>query len=179
MGILSLVLSPDPRLKQKSARVAKVDDSIRQLLRDMLETMYEHNGVGLAAVQVGVHKRVMVVDVAYGGKRKKGEEQPRNPLCIVNPEIVWESEDDAPYDEGCLSFPGEYAEVVRPARIKLKYLDENGEIRHLEADGLLATCIQHEMDHLDGVTFVDHISRLKRDMILRKMKKAAKYREAE
>lgn len=177
MAVLPLVYSPDPRLKIKSEPVEKVDKEIRKLLDDMLDTMYEMNGVGLAGVQVGVHKRVLVMDTGQSGRYadENDETPPKgrvSPVKMVNPEIIWTSEDDSPYEEGCLSFPGQYAEVKRPAVVKVRYLDENGEIRHMDCEGLTATCVQHEIDHLDGITFVDHISRIKRDMILRKMKKA-------
>ena len=134
---------------------------------DMLETMYAAPGIGLAAPQVGELKRIIVVDIA------REDEEPA-PLAMANPELLWVSDEDAAYDEGCLSLPEHYAEVVRPASIRLRYLDRENEIRELEADGLLATCIQHEIDHLDGVLFVDHISALKRNMILRKLLKLKK-----
>jgi peptide deformylase len=134
---------------------------------DMLETMYEAPGIGLAAPQVGVLKRVIVVDIAK-------EDEEKQPLRMANPELVWVSDDDTSYEEGCLSVPENYADVVRPASIRVRYIDHENEIRELEADGLLATCIQHEIDHLDGILFVDHISALKRNMILRKLLKAKK-----
>lgn len=169
MPLLSLVFSPDPRLKQKSQPVEHIDDAFRAFLDDMLETMYASEGLGLAAVQVGVLKRALVLDIEQD---ERGV--PVNPMKLINPHIVRFSEEKGEYREGCLSFPGQFEEVTRPAEIEVEYTDENGELRTLKADGLLATCIQHEIDHLDGVTFVDHISRLKRDMILRKMKKAGK-----
>jgi peptide deformylase len=165
MAILPIITAPDPRLKLKAKPVARVDDEIRKLMDDMLETMYLAPGIGLAAPQVGVAKRVLVVDVA-------GEDQKRAPLKIANPEILWRSEELATYSEGCLSLPEHYADVSRSAEIKLRYLDYENEIRELHASGLLATCIQHEMDHLEGVLFVDHISTLKRNIILRKLAKA-------
>ncbi|CAN0602054.1 unnamed protein product, partial [Ectocarpus sp. 12 AP-2014] len=145
----------------------QVDDEVRQLLDDMLETMYDAPGIGLAAPQVGVLKRVIVVDVSH-------EDEDNAPLKMVNPELTWVSDHDASYDEGCLSLPEHYAEVVRPAEIKVAYLDEQGEKQELSAEGLMATCVQHEMDHLEGILFVDHISALKRNMILRKLLKARK-----
>ena len=163
MAILSILVAPDPRLKRKAQRVARVDDAIRKLMDDMLETMYAAPGVGLAAPQVGVTKRVLVVDIGKGEARK--------PLLMANPEIVSASEELATYEEGCLSFPEQFAEVERPVKVRIRYIDHENEIREIEAEGLLATCIQHEMDHLDGVLFVDHISALKRGIILRKMKK--------
>lgn len=171
MTILPLVIAPDPFLDQPSEAVAQVNDEIRTLLDDMLETMYAARGIGLAAVQVGQHKRAIVVDVEWN------EQDPssRNPLKLINAEVVEKSEEDNSYNEGCLSFPEQYSEVVRPETVTIKYLDEDGNAQTLEADGLLATCIQHEIDHTNGITFVQHISRLKRDRInkkLLKMKKA-------
>lgn len=185
MTILPLVIAPDPRLKQKSLPVEKVDDTLRTFMDDMLETMYAMNGIGLAAVQVGVHKRILVMDVHarlhqhhhhhdHDGPcdhYHEVEVEGANPLFLVNPEIIESSEEESAYEEGCLSFPGQYAEVTRPAYVKMKYLDYDGKERVMEAEGILATCVQHEMDHLDGITFVDHISRMKRDMILRKLTK--------
>ncbi|WP_455372029.1 peptide deformylase [Limibacillus halophilus] len=167
MAKLPILTAPDPQLKKKSQPVEKVDAEIRKLMDDMLETMYEAPGIGLAAPQVGVLKRVIVVDVA------KEEEEPQ-PHRMANPELVWVSDEDNSYQEGCLSLPEHYADVVRPAAIRVRYLDQENEIREMEAEGLLATCIQHEIDHLDGVLFVDHISALKRNMILRKLLKAKK-----
>ncbi|MGF1608472.1 MAG: peptide deformylase [Kiloniellales bacterium] len=167
MAILPIIVAPDPRLKKKCAPVARVDESVRRLMDDMLETMYQAPGIGLAAPQVGVLKRVIAVDV---GDKEEG----RQPHLMANPELVWVSDEDATYEEGCLSLPEHYADVVRPAAIKVRYLDRDNEIRELDAEGLLATCIQHEMDHLDGILFVDHISALKRNMILRKLLKAKK-----
>jgi peptide deformylase len=167
MAKLPILTAPDPQLKKKSLPVEKVDAEIKKLMDDMLETMYEAPGIGLAAPQVGVLKRVIVVDVA------KEDEEPQ-PYRMANPELLWVSDEDNSYQEGCLSLPEHYADVVRPAAIRLRYLDQENEIRELEAEGLLATCIQHEIDHLDGVLFVDHISALKRNMILRKLLKAKK-----
>lgn len=167
MTILPLVTAPDSRLKIRSFPVEKVDDALRSFMDDMVETMYHEEGIGLAAVQVGVHKRVLVMDLQENGER--------NPIFIVNPEIIKSSEEISSYQEGCLSFPGQRAEVFRPATVKVKYLDYHGKEQILEAEGLLATCVQHEIDHLNGITFPDHLSRLKRDMILRKMKKQKKF----
>jgi len=167
MALLPIITAPDPRLKRVAKPVARVDDAVRRLMDDLLETMYAAPGIGLAAPQVGVLSRVIVVDIA-----KEGEE-PR-PHRLANPEIVWRADEEAVYEEGCLSLPEQYAEVTRPARARIRYLDYENEIREIEADGLLATCIQHEMDHLDGVLFVDHISALKRNIILRKLAKAKK-----
>jgi peptide deformylase len=172
MAVLSVIVAPDPRLKLKARAVARVDAETRRLMDDMLETMYSVPGIGLAAPQVGVGKRVIVLDVARDGEKRK-------PLRIANPELLWVSDELISQNEGCLSLPEHYADVERPRRIKLRYLDHDNEIRQLEAEGLLATCIQHEMDHLDGVLFVDHISALKRNIILRKLAKTKKQKAAE
>jgi peptide deformylase len=164
MALLPIIIAPDPRLKLKARRVAKVDDRLRRLMTSMLETMYSAPGIGLAAPQVGEAVRVIVVDCARDGEK-------RQPLKIANPEIVWASDELLTVNEGCLSLPEHYADVARPKSIKLRFLDEENEIREIAADGLLATCIQHEMDHLEGVLFVDHISSLKRGIILRKLAK--------
>ncbi len=169
MAELSIITAPDPRLKIKARPVAAVDDEIRRLMDDMLETMRTAIGIGLAAPQVGVAKRVIVLDVARQG-------EPPQPMMLANPEILWRSEELATFSEGCLSLPEHYADVTRPAQIRLRYLDYQNEIREIDASGLLATCIQHEMDHLDGVLFVDHISMVKRGMILRKLAKAKRSR---
>jgi peptide deformylase len=167
MAKLPILVAPDPRLKKIAKPVAAVDAAVRKLMEDMLETMYLAPGIGLAAPQVGVLQRVIVLDLAHEG------EEPQ-PLRMANPELIWVSDDDASYNEGCLSVPDHYADVVRPAAIKVRYLDENNVARELAADGLLATCIQHEMDHLEGILFIDHISALKRNVILRKLLKAKK-----
>jgi peptide deformylase len=164
MALLPIITAPDPRLKIKAKPVAKVDDKVRGLMDDMLETMYHAIGIGLAAPQVGAAQRVLVIDVAREGEKPQ-------PMRIANPEIVWRSEELMMANEGCLSLPEHYADVERPAAIRLRYLDHENEIREMEAKGLLATVIQHEIDHLDGVLFVDHISALKRDIILRKLAK--------
>jgi len=170
MALLPIITAPDPRLKKVCTPVEAVDDEIRQLMDDMLETMYAAPGIGLAAPQVGVLKRVIVVDIS-------GDEEENKPLLMANPELIEVSDDDASYEEGCLSLPEYYGEVVRPARIRVRYLDRENEIREMEAEGLLATCIQHEMDHLDGILFVDHLTALKRNMILRKLLKAKKSKQ--
>jgi peptide deformylase len=164
MALLPILTAPHPVLKQPAQPVAVVDDRLRQLMEDMLETMYAAPGIGLAAPQVGVSQRVIVVDVAEKGS-------PRQPLRLVNPELIWVSDEDSTYQEGCLSVPEHYGDVVRPAAIRVRYCDETGATRELAADGLLATCIQHEIDHLDGILFIDHLSALKRNMILRKLLK--------
>jgi peptide deformylase len=164
MAIREILTVPDPRLRQKSAPVERVDDSLRALMDDMLETMYKAPGIGLAAIQVGVPLRVIVMDLAGEGEQKQ-------PRYFVNPEILDPSPDVSVYEEGCLSVPEFYEEVERPARCRIKFLDYQGQPQVLDAEGLLATCIQHEMDHLEGVLFIDHLSRLKRDRILKKLKK--------
>jgi peptide deformylase len=173
MAIRPILTVPDPILKQRSKPVeGGVTDETRALMRDMLETMYDAPGIGLAAIQIGVPLRVIVMDLA-----KKDE--PPAPRYFVNPEIIWASEDKAPYEEGCLSVPEIYDNVERPTRVKLRYLDYDGQEVTEDAEGLFAVCIQHEMDHLDGVVFIDHLSRLKRDAAVRKVKKAMREKELE
>jgi peptide deformylase len=167
MALLPILVAPDPRLNQKAEPVAEVDARLRKLMDDMLETMYIAPGIGLAAPQVGVLERVIVLDLAHEG-------EPPQPLRMANPELLWVSDEDAVYNEGCLSVPEHYADVTRPAKIKVRYLDENNQTVEREAEGLLATCIQHEMDHLDGILFIDHLTALKRNIILRKLLKAKK-----
>jgi peptide deformylase len=169
MAQLPVITAPDPRLKIKARPVPAVDDKIRRLMDDMLDTMYGAIGIGLAAPQVGQSSRVIVLDVAREGEKPQ-------PLQLANPEILWRSPELTTGNEGCLSLPEHYAEVTRPAKIRLRYLDYQNEIREIEASGLLAMCLQHEIDHLDGVLFVDHISALKRGMILRKLAKAKRSR---
>lgn len=164
MALREILTAPNPRLRQKSAPVERVDDSLRALMDDMLETMYKAPGIGLAAIQVGVPLRVIVMDLA-------GEGEEKQPRYFVNPEILDPSPEQNVYEEGCLSVPEFYEEVERPARCRIKFLNYRGDPQILDAEGLLATCIQHEMDHLEGVLFIDHLSRLKRDRILRKLKK--------
>lgn len=165
MAILPLIIAPDPILNQPSKPVEVVDDSVRKLLADMLETMYANDGIGLAAVQVGVHKRCIVMDVAVREGRNA-------PIKLVNPTIVTKAERQSVFTEGCLSFPDQFSDVERPESVTVRYLDEHGAEKTLEATGILATCLQHEIDHTDGIVFVDHISSMKRDIILRKLKKA-------
>ncbi|MDR3514145.1 MAG: peptide deformylase [Caulobacteraceae bacterium] len=167
MAIRDILTVPDPLLKQVSKPVDAVDEALRALMDDMLETMYAAPGIGLAAIQIGVPQRVIVMDLARG-------DEERAPRYFVNPEITWRSEETQPYEEGCLSVPEIYDEVERPARVKLRYLDYNGQPVEEEAEGVFAVCIQHEMDHLDGVLFIDHLSRLKRERAVQKVKKAAK-----
>jgi len=170
MAIRPILTAPDPRLKAVSTPVEKVDDEIRRLIDDMAESMYEADGIGLAAVQIGVPKRVIVMDL----DQKSGEKKPR---AYINPKILWASEEMAVFEEGCLSVPEVWDDVERPARIKAEYLDRDGNTQVLDADGMLATCLQHEMDHLEGVLFIDHLSKLKRSIALRKLQKAKRLKE--
>jgi peptide deformylase len=169
MAILPIIEIPDPRLKLVSEPVAQVDAAVRKLMDDMIETMYDAPGIGLAAIQVAVPKRVLVLDVAREG-------EPPQPLFVANPEIVWSSEEMNVYQEGCLSIPEYYEDVERPSRVRVRYLDRDGKTQELEADGLLATAMQHEIDHLNGVLFIDHLSRLKRERVMKKFTKAARQR---
>ena len=164
MALREIITVPNPLLKQVSQPVAAVDDDLRALMDDMLETMYDAPGIGLAAIQIGVPKRVIVMDLSREGEEKQ-------PRYYVNPEILWASDETAPYEEGCLSVPEYFDEVERPARVKLRYLNYQGEQVEEDADGLFAVCIQHEMDHLDGILFIDHLSRLKREQAVKKVKK--------
>jgi peptide deformylase len=174
MAIRPIIETPDPLLRQISAPVVEATDEIRTLVDDMLETMYAAPGIGLAAIQVGVPKRVLVIDLQE--PEEEGGEPVRKPLVFINPEIVQESETLQVYNEGCLSVPEMYAEVERPECIRARWLDRDGTAHEEELDGLLAVCLQHEMDHLEGILFIDHLSRLKRDMILKKLAKARKER---
>tara|TARA_E500000178_G_scaffold334216_1_gene369893 strand:+ start:4198 stop:4722 length:525 start_codon:yes stop_codon:yes gene_type:complete len=167
MTVRKILTEPDPFLRQKSNKVVEVNNEIRSLMDDMLETMYQAPGIGLAAIQVGVPKRVIVIDLS-----KKDEK--KNPLYFVNPEILTKSNQDASYEEGCLSVPNQFAEISRPDNCKVKFLDYEGNEKILEAKGLLATCIQHEMDHLEGILFIDYLSKLKKDMIIKKLSKQKK-----
>lgn len=200
MALRPILIAPDPRLKDVSLPVAEVTDEIRALMDDMLETMYAAPGIGLAAIQVGVAKRVIVIDL---GKRTDGKDDADegddedfdhddeddsdeeekmsepDPLYFVNPEIVWASDEMVVCEEGCLSVPDLYDEVERPARVKVRYLDYHGHPQEVDAQGMLAVCIQHEMDHLEGTLFIDHLSRLKREMMLKKLTKARKAAERE
>ena len=167
MAIRKILTEPDPFLRQKSEKVDIVDDSIRTLMDDMLETMYDAPGIGLAAIQVGVPKRVIVIDLSKNNDTK-------NPLYFVNPVILTKSNKDASYEEGCLSVPNQFAEISRPNTCSVKFLDYEGNEKIIEANGLLATCIQHEMDHLEGILFIDYLSKLKKDMIIKKLSKQKK-----
>jgi peptide deformylase len=185
MKILPLIIAPDPILKKISKPVEKVDNELREFMNDMVATMYSERGIGLAAVQVGVLKRVLVMDLEYEFEEHDHHHHDHhgcggihvnntNPRFFINPEIMEFSKECATYNEGCLSFPDARSQVIRPQIVKVKYLDQSGKEIIEEMDGLLATCIQHEIDHLNGITFVDHISKVKRDMILNKMKKLKK-----
>ena len=171
MALLPLIYAPDPRLKITCRMVETVDQSVRDLMRDMLETMYAAPGIGLSAPQVGDDRRIIVCDVAR-------EDEARQPVQLVNPQIVWSSDDTKLAEEGCLSLPDHFAEVERPSEVRIRYLDQNGKAQELEAEGLLAACVLHEMDHLEGILFVDYLSPLKRNIILRKMKKLKRQKEA-
>jgi len=167
MSIKPLIILPDPLLRLVSKPVERVDDELKKFAADMLETMYDAPGIGLAAIQVGQPLRMLVIDLAKEGDTPE-------PQVFINPEILASSDDRSTYEEGCLSIPDYYAEVERPASVRVKYLDREGAVQEAEADGLLATCLQHEIDHLNGVLFIDHISKLKRDMVMKKFKKLAR-----
>lgn len=168
MSLLPIVTLPDEKtLREVSKPVASVDSHVKKLWDDMLETMYRAPGIGLAAIQIGVPQRLLVIDLAKDG-------EPRNPLFVANPEITWSSEQQSDYEEGCLSIPEYYEMVTRPAEIKIRYLDRQGEAKDMHATGLMATCLQHEIDHLNGILFIDHISRLKRERVIKKFQKALK-----
>mgnify|MGYP001400557116 FL=1 len=167
MSQRKIVIEPDPILRKKSESLEKVDDKIREFLDDMLETMYAAPGIGLAAVQVGILKRIIVIDISKDKEKK-------NPLFLINPEIIFRSKKTSIYEEGCLSLPGHFAEIERPAECQIKFVDYNGKEKELTANGLLATCIQHEVDHLNGVLFIDYLSKLKKDMIVKKLIKHKK-----
>jgi peptide deformylase len=174
MAILPILETPDPLLRTISTPVETIDAELQTLIDDMLETMYDAPGIGLAAVQVGVPKRVLVIDLQEPESDEEDAPAVKRPLIFINPQIVEGSEDHSIYSEGCLSVPDQYAEVERPARIRASWMDRNGRIHEEELEGLLATCLQHEMDHLNGVLFIDHLSRMKRDMMLKKLAKSRK-----
>lgn len=176
MAILPIIEIPDPRLRQVSEPVAAVDDDLRRLMDDMLETMYAAPGIGLAAIQVGVAKRVLVIDLQDEGDDGKPV---KSPLYFVNPEILSSSDEVSVYNEGCLSVPEIFADVERPARVRARWLDYDGNAHEEELDELMSTCLQHEMDHLEGVVFIDHLSKLKRAMALKKLEKLRKIKRAE
>ena len=167
MSDLKIIIAPDPRLLKVSQQVEDVDKSVKILLDDMLETMYAASGIGLAAVQVGVLKRLIVIDISK-------EKEKKNPLFLINPEIISKSKKTSIHEEGCLSLPGHFAEIERPAECQIKFIDYDGKEQELRVNGLLATCIQHEIDHLNGVLFIDYLSKLKKDMIVKKLIKHKK-----
>jgi len=167
MAVREIIILPDKRLRLVSEPVKQVDAGIRKLIDDLFETMYDAPGIGLAAIQVGVPKRVIAMDLSK-------KEENHQPQVFINPEIVWKSNETAKYEEGCLSIPDYYEEVERPAQVKVKYLDRDGKPREIDAKGLMATCLQHEIDHINGVLFIDHLSKLKRDRVIKKFAKAAK-----
>jgi peptide deformylase len=194
MALKPLVIIPDAQLRSKSAAVGKITPEIRKLVEDMFETMYDAPGIGLAAIQVGVPQRIVTMDLgkrrhegdvvddvepeaAEDGEEAEEPEEEKNPRVFINPEITWSSDEMSSYEEGCLSIPDIHEEVERPARVKVKFMDLDGKQHEEEADGLYATCIQHEIDHLNGVLFIDHISKLKRDRIVKKFTKAKKRAE--
>jgi peptide deformylase len=170
MAVRDILIIPDKRLRLKSEPVKAVDKPLRALIEDMFETMYAAPGIGLAAIQVGVPQRVVTMDLAK-------KDDPKQPQVFINPEVIWSSDEQAVYEEGCLSIPEYYEEVARPKAVRVKYLDLDLKPQEIEAEGLLATCLQHEIDHTNGVLFIDHISKLKRDMVMKKFKKAAKKTE--
>jgi len=177
MALLPIYETPDPMLRQISTPVAEVDDELRALIKDMFETMYAAPGIGLAAVQVGVPKRLLVMDLQEPEDEDDPESKPvKEPRVFINPEILSHSDHEVPYNEGCLSVPDQYAEVMRPDRIRARWQDEHGKHHEEDLDGLLAVCLQHEMDHLEGILFIDHLSKLKRDMVLKKLAKTRKER---
>jgi len=172
MTIRKILTEPNKILREKSLRVENVDQDIQKLMDDMLETLYAAPGIGLAAIQVGVAKRIIVMDISRN--RDKDEVPKKNPMYFVNPEIIWKSEDKFIYEEGCLSVPNQFAEIERPKQCHVRHLDYNGHLQELKADGLLATCIQHEIDHLEGILFIDYLSKLKKEMIIKKLSKQTK-----
>ncbi|MGE4409119.1 MAG: peptide deformylase [Sphingobium sp.] len=172
MAILPILEAPDPRLRTISTPVEEIDDALQTLIDDMFETMYEAPGIGLAAIQVGVPKRILVIDLQEPESDEEDAKPVRNPMVFINPQILEESDQFSVYNEGCLSVPDQFAEVERPATIRASWMDREGRIHEQTLEGLLATCLQHEIDHLEGVLFIDHLSRLKRDMVMKKLQKA-------
>ncbi len=170
MALREIIVIPDPRLKLVSEPIATVDTEVRKLADDMLETMYEAPGIGLAAIQIAVPRRVVTIDLAR-------KDEPKQPVVLINPEIIWRSDELSIYEEGCLSIPEYYEEVERPAKCRIRYQDLDGKAQELDCEGLMATCVQHEIDHLNGVLFIDYLSRLKRERVMKKFAKAAR-REA-
>ena len=171
MALRQILTEPNKILREKSLTVKVVDEDLKKLMDDMLETMYAAPGIGLAAIQVGVPKRVIVLDIA---PKDQPKDQPKNPMFFVNPEIITKSENSSTYEEGCLSVPGQFAEINRPDKCHIKYLDYYGQPKEIKADGMLATCIQHEIDHLEGILFIDYLSKLKKTMIVKKLSKQKK-----
>ena len=167
MTVRQILTEPNQILRQKSLPVEKIDKDLQKLMDDMLETMYAAPGIGLAAIQVGIPKRIIVIDIAQ-------KEGPKNPMIFINPEIIKQSENNSTYEEGCLSVPGQFAEIDRPDKCHIKYLDYHGQPREIRAEGMLATCIQHEIDHLEGILFIDYLSKLKKSMIVKKLSKQKK-----
>ena len=167
MSVRKIIVEPDTILRKKSEPLHQVNDETRKLLDDMLKTMYSAPGIGLAAVQIGILKRVIVIDISK-------KEEKKNPIFLINPEITFQSKETSIYEEGCLSLPGYFAEIERPAKCKINYIDYHGKKAELEAQGLLSTCVQHEIDHLNGILFIDYLSKLKKDMIIKKLKKQKK-----
>lgn len=179
MAKLDIITLPDRLLRTRSAPVERIDDDTRAFMDAMLETMYDAPGIGLAAVQVGEPRRLITVDVAAREADEDEDEEPQpDPLFLINPEILWKSDELADYEEGCLSIPEYFADVTRPAKVRVAYLDRDGKGREIEADGVLAVVLQHEIDHLDGTLFIDHLSRLKRDMVIKKFTKQAREKAA-
>ena len=175
MDLLDIITIPDRTLRKKSDPVERIDDDLKRFMDQLLETMYEAPGIGLAAIQVGLPRRLIALDVvAKESEEEEGREPTREPMFLINPEIIWRSDEPSIYEEGCLSIPEYYAEVERPAQIRYRYLDRDGEQQEQDADGLLATVVQHEVDHLEGTLFIDHISKLKRDMVIKRFTKASK-----
>lgn len=174
MAKREIITLPDPLLRKPSADVERVDDEVNALIDDMFETMYDAPGVGLAAVQVGVPRRVIVMDVTYREADENGEAAEKQPVAMINPEIVWRSEELRAHEEGCLSIPDHYAEIARPERVTVRYLDRDGREREVNCEGMLATVVQHEIDHTRGKLFIDHLSRLKRERVIKKFVKAAR-----
>lgn len=175
MDLLDIITIPDRKLRETSAPVERIDDDLHRFMDRMLATMYDAPGIGLAAIQVGEPRRLITIDVvAKESEEEEGREPAKDPLFLINPEIIWRSDEPSIYEEGCLSIPEYYAEVERPARIRFRYLDRDGKQHEQDAEGLLATVVQHEIDHLDGKLFIDHISKLKRDMVIKKFTKANK-----
>ncbi|MEJ7934170.1 peptide deformylase [Sphingobium sp. AN558] len=174
MAVLPILEAPDPRLRSISTPVEAIDDDLKRLIDDMFDTMYDAPGIGLAAVQVGVPKRVLVIDLQEPESAEEDAPPVKKPMVFINPEILSGSEDLSAYNEGCLSVPDQFAEVERPASVRASWMDRDGRIHEEQIEGMLATCLQHEMDHLEGVLFIDRISRLKRDMLLKKLNKARK-----